>query len=343
MKKILCSLLLLSGNAAIVHAQATLTAATMNPVVYDAFTTITCDTTGVLQGPAGAAVTWDFTGLITDHTDTGYAALCSATPNCAMFPGTTIAVKALTGSTATYAIATSTKYSQNGYYFSSTQNATFSDPLDQLHYPMTYLDSFTDTYAGVITYTNGITIVANESGTAKVVCDGYGTLKLPTGIETNVVRTHSTQLFADSALVFGTPTVVNFLLNTYTWYTPNYHSPLMTILVSDQVGGGIHTKIVTYGKRYPLSVGSLNEVANSLELYPNPAVNNLNIHFTQANSENINITLVDLLGREVAVIADKAAQGNVDINYNTAHLPRGMYIVRVQTGKETVSRKLELQ
>lgn len=345
MKKIILSFFALAASAGVASAQASLNAANMNPSLGEIFTSITCDTTGVVQGAAGAGLTWDFTGLTATGYDTGLSVTCSSTPNCAMFPGTTIAIKTWSGPTVNYAIATSTKFSQNGYFFSSSQHAVFSDPLDQLHYPMTYLDSFTDSYAGTITYTvSSLPITSHENGVAKVKCDGYGTLKLPGGvIETNVVRVHSYQLFVDSASVFGIDTVASFVLNTYTWYTPGYHSPLMTILESDQVGGTLHTKTVSFAKRFPTSIASVNDIEASLQLFPNPAVNELNVRLSNGGNANVRISMVDLLGREVAVIADNTNQENVNINYNTSSLPRGVYVVRVNAGNETLTRKVTLQ
>lgn len=344
MKKTLLSLLLAAGSTAAM-AQTTLTAANMNPSITEVYTSLTCDTTGVVVGAAGPSVTWDFSGLSVTSYDTGVAVACSSTPNCSMFPGTTIAIKAWTGSTVTYDIATSTAYSHNGYYYSASQFATFTDPLDQLHYPFTYLDSFTDSYAGTLTYALAtIPITAHEIGSAKVKCDGYGTLKLPGAVtETNVLRVHSYQLFVDSASVFGIDTVASFILNTYSWYTPGYHSPLMTILESDQIGGSLHTKTVSFAKRYPTAIASVNEAEASLRLFPNPAGNELNISFTQPASSNVRISLTDLMGREVAVITDKTVQGTVALKYNTAALPRGLYLVRMQSGSETVTRKVTLQ
>ncbi len=343
MKKILLSLFAFAGSVSATFAQDSLTASNMNPNLGEAFVSVTCDTTGVVPGSGGAAMVWDYTGLVSTGLDTGLAVMCAATPNCSMFPGTTIAIKSVTGTTVNYAIANSTKYAQNGYYYTASQYATFTDPLDQLHYPMHYLDSFADTYAGTITYTGVVPITAHENGIANVKYDGYGTLKLPGGvIYPNAVRVRSSQLFTDSASVFGIDTVASFVLSTYTWYTPGYHSPLFTILKSDQVGGGIHTKTVTYSKVAVLGVASINGLSSSLTLYPNPAYNELNIRFTLAKSEAIHITLTDLLGREVATIANDIQQSNVDIKYNTAQLPRGIYIVRLQTGSETVTHKVEL-
>lgn len=341
MKKILCSILLLTGLATGAYAQDSLTAAGQNPVLGQVFIANTCDTTGVTEGASGAGVSWNFSGLTVTSMDTGIAVTCASTPNCSMFPGSTIAIKSNTGTTVNYAIATASAYSQNGYYNSAAQYATFSDPLDQLHYPMHYLDSFVDTYAGIINYTSTIPITAHENGTVQVKYDAFGTLTLPDTTYYNAMRTHSYQLFVDSASVFGIDTVASFILHSYTWYVKNIHSAVLTIMTTDQVGGGIHSKIVNYGKRYtgPLGVTNINGTAVTLNVYPNPSTGMVNITLGGAVAGSEQITLTDLLGRQVAQIPG----GSRHISYDASALPKGLYLVRMQSGAQVTTTKLELQ
>lgn len=341
MKKFLCSVLLLTGLASGAYAQDSLTATGQNPVLGQVFIANTCDTTGVTEGAAGAGASWNFSGLTVMSMDTGIAVTCASTPNCSMFPGTTIAIKSNTGTTVNYAIATASAYSQNGYYNSAAQYASFSDPLDQLHYPMHYLDSFVDTYAGIINYTSAIPITAHENGTVQVKYDAYGTLTLPDTTYYNAMRTHSYQLFIDSASVFGIDTVASFVLHTYTWYVKNIHSAVLTIMTTDQVGGGIHNKIVNYGKRYsgPLSVTDINSTAAALNVFPNPSNGMVKITLLGSVSGGEKITLTDLMGRQVAEIPG----GQPHISFDASGLPKGLYLVRMQSGTQVTTTKLELQ
>ncbi len=341
MKKVLSSILLLAGLATGAYAQDSLTAAGQNPVLGQVFIANTCDTTGVTQGAAGAGVSWNFSGLTVVSMDTGIAVSCASTPNCSMFPGTTIAIKSNTGTTVNYAIATASAYSQNGYYYSSAQYATFSDPMDQLHYPMHYLDSFSDNYSGIINYTSLVPITAHENGTVQVKYDAYGTLTLPDTTYNNAMRTHSYQTFVDSASVFGIDTVASFVLHTYAWYVKNIHSAVLTILTTDQVGGGIHSKIVNYGKRYtgPLGVTNINSAVATLNVFPNPSTGMVNITLLGSVSGGEKITLTDLMGRQVAEIPG----GQPHISFDASQLPKGLYLVRLQSGAQVTTTKLELQ
>ena len=139
MYKKIVPILSLVCSSFVSFAQApTLTAANFNPQLNDAFITHVCDTTGVLQGPPGANVTWDFTvpGLTTTQIDTGRSVPVASTAAGAYFPTSTTAVVTPTASMTTYGIATTSKLSSTGYYQSATQNSIYSDPMDQLQYPV---------------------------------------------------------------------------------------------------------------------------------------------------------------------------------------------------------------
>lgn len=74
---------------------------------------------------------------------------------------------------------------------------------------------------------------------------------------------------------------------------------------------------------------------NGLKMYPNPAKNNLFIE-TALNS-NINVTIVDMLGKEV--LNTKAVNNLV----NVANLQTGVYIVNITEDGKTATRKLVIE
>ncbi len=307
----------------------TITAANFNPLYGEAFITHNCDTTGVLQGSLGANQVWDFTTLTTTSIDTGVGVPCLGTPNCAMFPGSTIAIVNPTATMTTYLIYDATKISQNGYYASATQNATFTNPMDELHYPFTYLDSFTDAFAGTLIYTSSsVTISAQQHGTEKVICDGYGMLKLPGRIAPNVIRVHASQIYIDSTNLFGTSVIDSFQFDSYAWYEPNFHTALLTVSFAHQIGGSISSKIVTYVAKSILSVPTISN-ANKIDLYPNPASGQL--YFTMPEHNYSSYTITNSLG---AFIASNEIT-NIQTNINICMLPSGLYFITFK-GKDTI-------
>lgn len=76
-------------------------------------------------------------------------------------------------------------------------------------------------------------------------------------------------------------------------------------------------------------------VIEGLKMYPNPAKNNLFIE-TALNS-NINVAIVDMLGKEI--LNTKAVNNSV----NVANLQTGIYIVNITEEGKTESRKLVIE
>lgn len=342
------------GCASTSFAQApTLTASTTNPIMGDEFVIVNCDT-NVSPMSGGPAQTWDYSGfgvIVPTSYDTGRAVPPYATPvPAALYGSSNVCVYNRAASVYAYYVTGATKISQNGLYISpGTTETSYSDPMDQIRYPFSYDSSFTDTYAGTVNIVvSGSPVTAAEAGTVQVTGDGYGTLILP-GIptpvtHTNVLRVHSYQLFRDSANLFSTPFVVTDTLETFTWYTPGYHNPLMTIATGKSPLGDRYKVVSFSAVENPSHEGIPTAgIDASLKLYPNPAQNKLNIQYNTSTSQSIRITLSDMLGREVAVLADGNANGTQKISYNTASLAKGLYLVRLQSASETVTRKIEIQ
>lgn len=334
----------------------TLTAANFNPQFNDGFVNHVCDTTGVSAGLPGPNVTWNYggsSGLITTLVDTGKAVPVSSTSPgsliAAFSANSNIAVITPTAGTSgasmtTYANESSSKLSNTGYYQSMSQNAVYTDPIDQLHYPVNYSNTDSDTYAGYITI-NGNTF--HGSGVVYDTVDGWGTLKLPGGLTyLNVLRIHTSQIFVDSADLFGHG-IATFIFESYNWYMPNYHSALMTIntAVGTGLALGYYYKVVSYASQQISNAGvpGIDQIGNSLQLYPNPLQNELNVRFNLPTEKKVSVSIADMLGREMAVISDKYNKGVQNIKINTTSFPKGLYLVHLNSGDETVTRKIAIQ
>jgi hypothetical protein len=351
MKKLFLTALVFAGISATSFAQITLTATALNPVVGDTFTVINCDTIGrnltTELANTGANHTWNYSTLSAISTDNVHAIACSATPYCSLvLASTTIAEKTLSSSAYAYSINNSDSSSITGIYYSASQNVIYTDPMKVLKYPFHYLDTFTDAYSGSLTYNPGTgAITAHETGSIHVVCDGWGTLTTPTpGIVDTVLRVVGTQSYIDSAMIFTASVVITVQITTIQWYKLNYHSPLLSMSFVNQTSGpgSLNTKTISYDKRYkPSGVTNIPMLENSLSIYPNPTASNLNIRF-EAN-DKVRISLVDMVGREIAVIANETATGMKEITYSTSSLAKGVYMVHVQSGAEIITRKVVIE
>ena len=366
-KKLLPSLLVLSSATAFGQSP-TLTAANVGPVINDAFVTIVCDTTGITQGSAGGGQTWNFASLIPSTTiypyydtgtvsafvlvDPGYNDLkteATLAGSDVAFLASTYAIVTPSGNGTTYNQSTGTALSQTGVYVDASDFAVYTDPMDQLHFPFSFTNTFTDTYSGGLLYTlSGTPVTAIETGTVTVTYDGYGTLILPapTGTLLNVARVHSSQNFKDSAQLFGGPVNEIYDLETYTWYMPGYHGPVLTVSTATNASLGLTTKTVSYAYKQVANhdaVPVVTDLNSSVNIYPNPASNFVYISYYNATNQYVRTTIMDMTGRVVALVADEITTGKTNVNFNASSLPKGIYLINLQSGTETVSRKLEIQ
>jgi Secretion system C-terminal sorting domain len=344
-QKLLISALLCTACISASAQGPTLTASTNNPVIGDQFISINSDTAHISQGAAGANITWDFsTALDSISSDTGTAVTPNSTSGygTGYFSASTFAVATGASASVAYYSATSAKLSQDGLYLPASLSAvTYSDPMDVLQYPMSYGSSFTDTYAGNIYYSS-LTPIASH-GSVTVVADGYGILKLPHGnTHSNVLRTHTSQQYIDSANLFGTGVADTFQVETYTWYEPNYHTALLTIATGTSPSGNFKQVSYEY-KQTAASVPVVGPLQNTLQIFPNPTTGAINILYAADAGEHGTMTLCDMTGRTIFTISRDITAGQQTISYNTTSLAKGNYIIKLSTNKQTAAQKITVE
>lgn len=95
-----------------------------------------------------------------------------------------------------------------------------------------------------------------------------------------------------------------------------------------------------------LRVGAATSVAEvvagaAVQLSPNPARESATLEFTLGVSNNVRVDVVDMAGRMVQAGADmKLAAGAQKVTINTATLPAGLYMVRLQTEQGAINERL---
>ena len=140
------------------------------------------------QGAAGANVTWNFSNLTLSGVSTQEVTVgASGTPYAAQFPNADIAIEA--EGSYVYFDVTSSNYTLLGIA-SADITSIYSNPETVFVFPFTYGDNHEDDF-----YATG-SLGGNTQyrfGTTTVTADGYGTLILPSGTYTNVLRIHAVQ------------------------------------------------------------------------------------------------------------------------------------------------------
>lgn len=91
-------------------------------------------------------------------------------------------------------------------------------------------------------------------------------------------------------------------------------------------------------------VVGLSEIASTtdiLSIYPNPISNTSTIKFNNIAESNTKITLVDIVGKEVAVISDSMLSSGIhEFELNSENLSNGMYIVKIQSNNNLFLQKV---
>jgi hypothetical protein len=77
--------------------------------------------------------------------------------------------------------------------------------------------------------------------------------------------------------------------------------------------------------------------------YPNPFNPSTTIRFTLSKSEELNLRVFDVLGREIVTLAEgRFEQGSHSIIWNAQGLPSGVYFYRLAAGPEVQVGKMAL-
>lgn len=78
-------------------------------------------------------------------------------------------------------------------------------------------------------------------------------------------------------------------------------------------------------------------------IYPNPFNSQTRITFALANPGQIELSLYDILGRQVEIIASgRYSQGEHELTFNAGDLPSGLYFVNLQSGTTRTAQRLLL-
>lgn len=116
-------------------------------------------------------------------------------------------------------------------------------------------------------------------------------------------------------------------------------------IISVSVGGSL-AKISGTGEEKVDDILALAEelpTEYSLGNYPNPFNPTTKIGFSIPNDSHVSLKVFDILGREVAVLANQAfSAGRYEFDFNASILPSGTYIYSLRTDSKTIIKKMLL-
>ncbi len=97
-------------------------------------------------------------------------------------------------------------------------------------------------------------------------------------------------------------------------------------------------------KLVPSSVNNLYANRLNATVFPIPANNNLHIGFTLKKADHVQITCYNALGKQVIKNVNQYfPAGQHQINWNIKEYPVGMYLINIQSGKQSTTKKIVIQ
>lgn len=316
---------IVSGCFAGIHAQ-TITQS-WQPTTATVIKVQEVDAGSFIPGAGGTGKTWNFSGLTNSGTPvTAPYAAPAGTPYASSFPTSNLSL-AQNVSTVAYYKTSSTSFDLLGVGTSQFV-MIYSDPMQQMRFPMSYNSTYKDNYKATYSYSS---FDVHRSGYITDTVDGSGTIILPGNKTINdVLRLHLYQYILDSVFMSGNLVQMS-ISNVETWNYISAWLPGQNLFSYSEILTG--TQFLKSASYYNGTLAGIpNAEASSdqkISVYPNPASNNL---FVKANEAKIsNIIIRDLNGKEV--LKTNSIIEGIDIS----GLNNGIYFIQITKEDGTYS------
>jgi hypothetical protein len=290
-------------------------------------------------GTAGAAQSWDFSSLTTDSLIQITFVDPATTPDAASFPLATIAADNDSGYA--YSAFNSTGGQFLGVSLTGFATIVYSDPMQMAVYPATYMTNWTDTFAATFSV-GGFPIARTGTITAEV--DAYGTLTMPYGTLSDVLRvSHVEDSYDDNG--FGTTTIHR----VYTYFlVAGTHYPVVdiySITVTPAFGPATIIEGTHWLVAGPEGVRNTSIPSGTFLVYPNPVRDQLNVSLTgSASSVFTTLELLDASGRIVLqrTLGRTLRDGRTE-PIDVRALDTGSYLLRLISDGTVAVRKVMVE
>ncbi len=185
-------------------------------------------------------------------------------------------------------------------------NATYPGMVKGYAYP--FQNSTTCTYSSSWVSSNGLSTIyaPMDSGATQVAY--YGGFGMPTAV-----------------LVGGSGANKRVMFSTLSFSTRD------TTAMRDSILNMLNSTT---------DIEDLPSSENTFSVYQNPATDHVSINLGLKETSNLLIDVIDITGKQVAIIMNERQTGLVTKQFSTAELPSGNYFVRLQVNGKTETQKL---
>lgn len=223
----------------------------------------------------------------------------------------------------------------------ASDTVTYNLPQVICNFPLNFEQTFNGTFFGIAS--SFIAPVVLRNGTYEGEYDGFGTLHLPDKSYEGVIRVKTTSEITE------TPEIVGGARETdYIWYHPDIKEPLLRITIREQEIFGF---FVPVSRTFtwlvapeededpidPVFVKELNKAVD-IQIFPNPASNFIQVQLKETS--DFEIKMFKLTGSEVF---SKKHTHQKQVHLEVNHLPRGIYLLHINTNDFNEVRKIVLE
>lgn len=96
---------------------------------------------------------------------------------------------------------------------------------------------------------------------------------------------------------------------------------------------------------YPVNAPpAITDGVNALSVFPNPARTSCTVQWMLAESSWVELSLFSLTAEKIETLLDESFNsGNHSLNFSSEELPKGLYVLRLQTNSEVQTQKIIIQ
>ncbi|MGE0079517.1 MAG: T9SS type A sorting domain-containing protein [Bacteroidales bacterium] len=291
---------------------------------------------------SGKNAVWNFSNLEVNNNFVGLIHDTFVSKSCSLFPkGNTILEEF-----GNYFVFESSKESLAQYGLVTSTGQTriqYSKPFIKMKYPFTYGSNFAGEFEG--DYISNEKVIGQVSGSYRVEGDAKGQLELPNGtVLDNTLRVKEVK--TTKQVINNVTTQIEDV--SYRWYVQNHRFPVLVLIKSTYTPQNGKPSTSTRAAFNSDVVNLTNNVENltedvKLDIYPNPYQGRVTISYNLEKTSNINISVFDLTGKLVDVIANGTEDSGVKKHYFSATekgMSAGAYIVKIKIDNTEISRKI---
>lgn len=210
----------------------------------------------------------------------------------------------------------------------------------EFHFPITAGQTVNSSYNGRYAPFNlGEDSVKIETGSITINADMQGTLMLPTGTFTNVLRLHVLETFHIKTYFIGIPIQDNVVQDDYFyWFVDTILQPVLVNGTTTLDG----TPQLTVLRYQPITTNT-GITTNDLEIptmYPNPSNGKFIIEKTNPFSANYNLEIYNALGEKIKYTQSRQQTSDV---IDISDAPKGIYLVKIYSGENVRTEKMVIK